>query len=436
MNKRFLFLVPVLAAAAALWLVLLPDGDATTGVDRSSAEAPAAAASESAATLPDAPAVDLGPARENTWTVRVVDASTGKPLEGAEIEAVLEGATEDSGWLRAVGAATWSEFAPGSWRVRVQVDGYPEWTDLIVVDSANPVRTVVELDPTLHVTGNVVNAYGVPMAYHEVLFLRPGQTKPEARPEVLKLPLVRANAAGAFEIDLPGAGDWRAHVTYAGQAVFVQATPSKLEHGGPNEALITIPAAGRLFVRVEDASASGTQSVYAMSLYRDASGLAEKPVIRGPESRVQPDPADVSEEQKKEDALQLLRETNAFGDPADPETALRKAAFEKAQRLRASVRPEGWVMAKSVRLRRDGTAEIPGVAPGVEFRAAIARDGEAIRIDGSLMIEEGRATLARIMLPPVRPPGSPPLVQARTAQLLLESLEERTEPVPSGVAWN
>ena len=429
MNKELPLTLAVLAGAAILWVLVGRDPqpqDAVDTVDTGASQATRANADD----LVDIASKTAAPVATSTWSVTVVDAKTGEAVPSATVEA-----THGTDKREASAAARWIDVAPGDWTLTVHAKGYPDWAKSVTIESGENAATTVELDPTLRVSGLVVSARGERMGYHEVLFLRPGQSKPKARPDVQKLPLMRTDKNGRFELDLPGPGAWHTHVTYGGKAVYVQDVPSTLIHGGPSRALMTIPAPTRLLVRVEDPTVEGEPPAYTMSLYRDPSMVPNRPAVQPQAPRPELDPSALSEEDRKEIDADRESVATAFGDPNDPESARRKAEHAAAQAIRSSVRPEGWVMAKSLRLRKDGTAEVPGVPPGEELRAAIGRNGEAIRVNGSMVLQAEQTTLARIILPPAPPAGALPAAAPITAELVLETLGIESSPSTTGVVW-
>jgi hypothetical protein len=416
----------------------------------------------------EASADDLGgPAK--SWQVIPMNAA-GQMLKAATVRATHPGTAKE---LTGTGRIRWDAPPSGEWVLAVEAEGLPNWESTVTLREGKREMTPAYLGTAIRIRGTLVDLNGHPVTGIPAYFLpananHPGRDDMEREGQGPRGPLVPNNGAiptklgakGEFQAVLPEAGKWRFSVGAPGKARWTQPAGTPLKNGGPNTAVITIPARGTLRLEFESPVDERPNEVvvYTFNSSRqrpNSAGTGGVGEAGNPDAKIVE--RDLAEMQRlREAALSNLspaerealtqkiigRSLNDSSDWAPPRTAGDPGAAQGDDRSGGSPSSpleEGWRALRSVRPDPTGETLISNLPTRADLRFMFVRGTERIVTPGAQQLALGAEIKGTVFLPPLGtgPPvtdSNPRPVDAR-ASVLLQAPDPATTQRQIGVVW-
>ncbi|MEM6571017.1 MAG: carboxypeptidase-like regulatory domain-containing protein [Planctomycetota bacterium] len=375
----------------------------------------------------------------------------------------------------ATGRTKWESIPSGTWELVVEAEGEPVWRREAVLGPGEVKRIAVRLGNQIKVRGTVVDTNGAAITRVPVFFLPKGVTHPQSKdmrrdPNAPREPMKSSNGAitatleagGRFQATLPDAGEWRVSVGRPGDPRWTQPKGSELTHGGPDQAMVTVPASASLRVRFTGPEAEHPRQV---SAYVYDSRMAQMVLEGRANGQGKGEPTTIKDAQRaaKERALsgaEAAREKARALGYADAEVDQRASGSGTARPMRdenqRAIDQEGgygredgdrfrqaanqlfepgWRMVRSARIE-SGSALLTDLPGGTDLRFLFVRGTERIVTAGSYRVQDGRTSDGKATLPPPDTgPAEGPDARASIKIGLGESGDTEQERV-AGVSWN
>lgn len=361
----------------------------------------------------------LGPTR---WTVRARLAD-GRPAEGAMIFATF-GEHELAGTC----TAEWPEVAPGTWRLRVTGASGQVIERDVTLRPGTETRTAVRLGTPARIVGTLRNSRGERLREHLVAFLRPDEDIPEDPRRLRGLVCGSTDMSGAFDIDLPETGPWRPAVIFGGRTLF-EGSAEEIEPDGLRRRCdIVVGANPRLIVSMEGFDESkAAEELVAISVYRRATPRELEELAEFERRAKEPRPTDPADSDDPDFQEEYARALEADSNPERLAQMARQAKW-------TSVVPEGWRNVGSSVMPPSGQLVFDHLQHDLEYRLAMRKGNEVMRVDGSVFIGFGEMLHAQLFPPaPVEDPAS--LEALRSSGLVLRPVALAGQPLVVGATW-
>lgn len=347
----------------------------------------------------------------------------GRAATEADIAASLGETT-----LFGKGTAAWPDVDPGIWRLRVTApDGQVIERDVTVRPGIEN-KTYVRLGAPVRVKGIVSNTRGERLVSHLVCFLRPDEDVPRERNRLRGLVSGVTDVVGAFEVELPESGRWRPVVIHRGKVVSDGDFEIVEADGLDRRCDIVVPAKPRLVITMQDFEKSLEKpEIVAVSVYRPSTTAELEEMARYEEmmkNYVPPTVDDFDDEETKGEFLKGQE------DAKKPEFI---AQVERQKKWRTVV-PEGWRSVGSSTMPESGRLVFDHLEHDREYRLALRRGNEVMRIEASVLVGYGEVLKVHLM-PPAAVDDPDALTFLRVCSTAFESLGTDTQRAVPGATW-
>lgn len=337
------------------------------------------------------------------WDVRAVDPS-GRPLADARLVATGPGGAR----REATGRALWDDVVPGEWTLAVEHADYPRHEVAAAPSLARTLRTIVRLDHAVRLSGTVRDRHGAPKPGTRVWFLRKNEAHPidgdTARARVAAI----ADREGAFRVELPEAGPWRASIGGVGRAE-VASDVQEIGYGWPTGLDVVLAGATRLEVRF-DAPVEHADRAVLQILER----VTDHPTSTPPPERMAEDLMDGIRDERLERAG--LTRGDGRGSLEDSVLPIEPGTPDPAPD-----RPE-WMTRSATSLARRSHVVQQGLPAGQELRLALVVDEQRYESAQSFLLRGDEVLVVELKAPRVP--------ESTSAIDLPLPLQVRIEPLP------